>query len=155
MFILLLVFLLGAPAAMALTPSLQMPRDVLWKKRILVLCDLTAGDAAARFMDRMANRLDPAGLKDRDLFLVHVKQKPALEVWVPSEAEQAPRAFSDPAAHGAYVKLAKCQAHKTQLVLIGKDGGVKQRWTDPPAKKDIYNLIDAMPMRMQELRRGR
>lgn len=40
--------------------------------------------------------------------------------------------------------------------LIGKDGGVKARYTAPPALKTVLRLVDSMPMRQQERReRGR
>ena len=39
-----------------------------------------------------------------------------------------------------------------QVVLIGKDGGVKRRWDGPVAPRDLFGVIDAMPMRQQEMR---
>ena len=39
-----------------------------------------------------------------------------------------------------------------QVLLIGKDGGVKMRSTTPVAADDILSLIDSMPMRQQETR---
>jgi uncharacterized protein YajQ (UPF0234 family) len=38
-----------------------------------------------------------------------------------------------------------------QLILIGKDGAVKLRSDKPVAVKDIFKLIDSMPMRRQEM----
>ena len=37
--------------------------------------------------------------------------------------------------------------------LVGKDGGVKRASDTVVAMRDIYDQIDAMPMRQQELRR--
>lgn len=39
-----------------------------------------------------------------------------------------------------------------QVLLIGKDGGVKMRSATPVAAEDILSLIDSMPMRQQEMR---
>lgn len=39
-----------------------------------------------------------------------------------------------------------------EVVLIGKDGGVKARTSDPNALDDFLALIDTMPMRRAELR---
>ncbi len=39
------------------------------------------------------------------------------------------------------------------LLLIGKDGGVKLRSDKPVAAKELFALIDSMPMRQQEMRR--
>jgi hypothetical protein len=38
-----------------------------------------------------------------------------------------------------------------QVVLIGKDGGVKLRSSEPVSMKDLFGLIDSMPMRQQEM----
>jgi len=37
-------------------------------------------------------------------------------------------------------------------ILIGKDGGVKGRWDSPVDMDALFGLIDAMPMRRQEMR---
>jgi len=38
-----------------------------------------------------------------------------------------------------------------QVLLIGKDGGVKLRSSEPVSMKDLFGLIDSMPMRQQEM----
>ena len=38
------------------------------------------------------------------------------------------------------------------LILVGKDGGVKLKRQEQTQLEDIFALIDAMPMRMQEMR---
>jgi hypothetical protein len=38
------------------------------------------------------------------------------------------------------------------VLLIGKDGGIKARYTEPPALSELFMLIDRMPMRRAELR---
>lgn len=40
------------------------------------------------------------------------------------------------------------------VVLTGKDGGEKFRSTKPITLKDLYAIIDAMPMRRQEMRKN-
>jgi hypothetical protein len=40
-------------------------------------------------------------------------------------------------------------------LLIGKDGGVKLRSSEPVSVKDIFGLIDSMPMRRQEMDSGK
>ena len=39
-----------------------------------------------------------------------------------------------------------------QLLLIGKDGGVKRRWSSRARVEEIFACIDAMPMRRSEVR---
>lgn len=40
------------------------------------------------------------------------------------------------------------------VVLIGKDGGEKQRWQNVVEPETIFEIIDAMPMRQQEIQRN-
>jgi predicted Rossmann fold nucleotide-binding protein DprA/Smf involved in DNA uptake len=42
---------------------------------------------------------------------------------------------------------------KFQVLLIGKDGGIKLRRDKPVAASEIIALIDTMPMRQEETRR--
>ena len=39
--------------------------------------------------------------------------------------------------------------------LVGKDGAVKSRWSEPVEPKEVFELIDAMPMRISEARSRR
>lgn len=39
-------------------------------------------------------------------------------------------------------------------ILIGLDGGVKARSKDPFEKKEVFSLIDSMPMRQSEIKRN-
>lgn len=41
--------------------------------------------------------------------------------------------------------------HPFEFLLVGLDGGIKLRQTEIPIKEDIFNLIDAMPMRKAEI----
>lgn len=38
------------------------------------------------------------------------------------------------------------------ILLVGKDGGIKERWTNAPSPDAVFALIDAMPMRQREMR---
>jgi len=39
-----------------------------------------------------------------------------------------------------------------EVSLIGKDGGVKSRWSAPVGPADVFQVVDAMPMRRAEAR---
>ena len=41
------------------------------------------------------------------------------------------------------------------MVLVGKDGRVKRRRDEPMPPEELWAIIDAMPMRQDEMRRGR
>ena len=38
------------------------------------------------------------------------------------------------------------------VVLVGKDGTIKQVWHDPVDPRKIFTIIDAMPMRKEEMK---
>lgn len=41
------------------------------------------------------------------------------------------------------------------VLLIGKDGSIKMRKDDIISTREIFQLIDSMPMRQQEMRRSK
>tara|TARA_B100001750_G_scaffold245408_1_gene264970 strand:+ start:1423 stop:1857 length:435 start_codon:yes stop_codon:yes gene_type:complete len=43
-------------------------------------------------------------------------------------------------------------SNRFQVILVGKDGDVKKRWYTPVAMDEVFNEIDAMPMRQREKR---
>ena len=43
-------------------------------------------------------------------------------------------------------------ADRFQAVLVGKDGGAKHRWSAIVEPAEIFGLIDAMPMRIREMK---
>ena len=42
-----------------------------------------------------------------------------------------------------------------KILLIGKDGGVKESRTSPVEPKEFFDCIDAMPLRIREVRESR
>lgn len=40
-----------------------------------------------------------------------------------------------------------------QVVLVGKDGHIAERWSSPVSLSTVFALIDRMPMRRDEMRR--
>lgn len=97
-----------------------------WKKR-LVLVFYEAEDEA-RVRDQRAALNDDAGLSDRDVLVFGYRDDAAMR----QRVRVAQRGFA--------------------VVLIGKDGGVKVRRTEPVSSKELYRIIDAMPMRKAEQR---
>ncbi len=43
-------------------------------------------------------------------------------------------------------------AGENVILLVGKDGGVKERWSEAVDPAAVFALIDAMPMRKREMR---
>jgi len=49
--------------------------------------------------------------------------------------------------------LKSISAYEFQIFLVGLDGGVKKIWQTEPAPLEIFDIIDAMPMRLSELKK--
>ena len=105
-----------------------------WQKRVLLLCAPTADDAALR---RQQELLAPArtGLAERDLLV----QEVVMTKLAAADQRYLTQRFG-------------VQTGTFTVVLIGKDGGVKRRETQPTPPNNLFSTIDAMPMRQQEMR---
>ncbi len=106
--------------------------DFLWKKRpILVFADT---DADPRFQEQLdLLRAQEDALRDRDVVVVFDSTPGDRSPW---RTKLRPRGF--------------------QLILIGKDGGVKLRKPFPWTVRELSRSIDKMPSRLREVedRRG-
>ena len=120
------------------------PLDYLrWQSRVIVVMAASGDDPALVAQDTRL-RAAAADLAERDVVLITAAGD---TVTVDGETSDAP-----PAAH-----LRRAYATGTtgfHVVLIGKDGGVKLHATEPVAADAFFALIDSMPMRQREMRRG-
>lgn len=96
----------------------------LWKNRLL-LWQSDAPEFSAKFQQTWA--AEKSENADRDLLILPI----------------------DSAALRAHLDV---EPGATVILLVGKDGGVKERWTTAVEPKAVFALIDAMPMRQQEMR---
>ena len=118
------------------------PLDGLrWEKRVIVMLAESADDPALAEQEARL-RAAAADLAERDVVLVTARG-PA--VTVDGDIDQAPSAdeLRDAYADGA---------SGFQVVLVGKDGGVKLRSAEPISASDLFALIDTRPMRWREMR---
>jgi len=88
---------------------------------------------------------DPAGMKDRDLFVYHIFPQGGAtseEENLATETAQALR------------QRYRIEPSEFTTILVGKDGGEKLRTEEPLPLQKLFDTIDAMPMRQAEMRRG-
>ena len=106
------------------------PSEFLWQARPLVIFADTAADPA--FVEQLAavNR-DPRALLARDVVVITDTDPQAGSAW---RRQLRPEGFS--------------------LVLLDKDGQVKQRKPAPWSVREITRAIDKFPLRRQEIGRG-
>lgn len=111
-----------------------------WEKRAFVVFANDPADAA-----RQLAALPARGLAERDLVVLVVPREGAVRVTGKSLAEV-------PSAQSLRQAFKVAEDDAFVAVLVGKDGGVKARETAPVSASALFGLIDAMPMRRQEMR---
>jgi hypothetical protein len=106
------------------------PLDAYRGKARPVLVFGAADSSAFRKQIEAFNRASE-GLRERDVVIIPVPDRSGQQ-GLQSACHVAPGDF--------------------QVLLIGKDGGVKLRSGEAVAPEEIFGLVDAMPMRRQEMR---
>ena len=113
-----------------------------WKKRLLFLFAENANDPIFKNLQSqiMAQK---AEIDDRDLIVFEVPaQGPARMNTSPLDQKEADSIRNHFAAPG----------NAFSLILVGKDGGIKLKRSDQVDLREIFGLIDSMPMRQREMR---
>jgi hypothetical protein len=134
--ILMIVTIGGGPYAMDLTPY-------QWKNRIAILFSPSESECSYQsFREQL--RVQREGVLDRQLLVIHVFEEGGEN-----------RLGDSPLSQKDVTELRKRFSPLTgifNVVLIGKDGGVKLRQEAPITLNEIFSTIDAMPMRRQEMK---
>ena len=112
-----------------------------WKNRVLVLFSPSESDASFQ-LQKQGLASSAKGVLDRELMI--------LEIMEQGQSRTTNQLLSEKSVQ-AIRKRFEVQAGTFQVLLIGKDGGVKLRSSEPVSMKDLFGLIDSMPMRQQEM----
>lgn len=131
----LCILCFGVPAAVSAQSTGPIAR-YKWKNRPLLVFAPSAEHAAYREQIRRVNA-HRAGFNERDMVIVAVL------------AQEARR---DAAADRALRSRFRVGTDDFVVILIGKDGTAKDRWTEPAPMDEVFRLIDGMPMRRREMR---
>ena len=118
------------------SPSLtQTLRQSHWQKRVLLIGAPTASQAD--FLRQKQLLADAAAqLKERDFLVLEVPY---------DKLPAADRQYWQKELNQSLTQFA--------VVLIGKDGGVKRTSAQPLPPANLFNTVDKMPMRRQEMKR--
>ena len=108
-------------------------KELKWNKRLLIL------DATTVKAQDLRTEIDRniAAWRDRDLHLVLL------------DGDQV---GGEEANQDASFWRRKFRIDQEDAVLVGKAGGVKDRWSVAPRLQEFFDLGDALPMRQRELR---
>ena len=120
------------PKARSVEQTLRASR---WQKRVLLLAAPTAAQADFKQQKALLAAAGPE-LTARD-FLV-------LEVFY-NQLNEADKQF--------LTRKFGIQPPQFVVVLISKDGGVKQKSSQPIPPAELFGIVDQMPMRREEMRR--
>lgn len=109
--------------------------ELRWNKRILVLFAEATNPKLEQQLGLLATKA--ADLSDRDMVVLHVTSTDVKAIYGKVGNADARKLRSE-----AGVESAEFTA-----ILIGKDGGEKLRSDDVVGDRDLFDLIDSMPMR--------
>ena len=116
--------------------------DYLWQSRLLLIAAASHDDPeVVNVRDFLLQRTD--AVKDRDLVVIQLYETAAGMIDDKQITNEESRRIR------AYYGLA---ADDKAIVLIGKDGEIKRRSPLTVDLASIFDQIDAMPMRQQEIR---
>ena len=112
-------------------------RDLKWQKRILVI---NTGD---RIETQKLTSFYSEELKDRDFVVIQLNGHEAI-----FEDKRMSKRFTK-----SLLKKLKNYDKSDYFILLGKDGGVKNSFTQGTEMRTVFDQVDRMPMRMNEMRR--
>lgn len=112
-----------------------------WQDRVILI--FADSDQQKDFQEQWLDlQKDTASLKERDLVVYRIFDQLEDKKLTPADAMQLRKRY-----HSDQTPF--------KVLLIGKDGGVKAQQTRPIPRSDFFSLIDGMPMRRAEMRRGK
>ncbi|MDB5270020.1 MAG: hypothetical protein JWP58_3060 [Hymenobacter sp.] len=128
----LLLFTAQTPKPMPLEQTL---REYRWKKRVLLVAAPTAEQADFKTQKALLNA-EKAGMTARDFVVLEVLY---------NQLSATDQQF--------LTKKIGVSPPQFAAVLIGKDGGVKEKSSRPIPPTDLFGTVDKMPMRQAEMRK--
>lgn len=116
----------------------------LWKYRPVLVF---APDAANVYLERQkeAVRSQPGAFRSRNIVVVYVVGDSVSQQFGPAPGADA----------SALRQKYGVEPNEFHAILVGKDGGVKLKSPSPLSAARLSSVIDAMPMRQDEMRANR
>jgi len=110
-------------------------KPLQWKVRVLVVSAPARSDSSLRAQDAILSA-DGDGQADRDMKIIRLV------------GSEGPVGVDAPALR----ERLSLPPDRFEVVLVGKDGTIVLRRRQPVALSDLFDRIDAMPMRRDEIR---
>ena len=126
-------------------PSKTMAMDLAqfqWKNRLLFL--FAPDNNHPLFKDLKGEIIiQQAEVEDRDLMVFEVLDR---------DPSKMNKANIDRQTADSIRDRFSVPSNKFSIILVGKDGGIKLKRDDHVSLKEVFELIDSMPMRQSEMR---
>lgn len=137
------LLLVGLRADAQLKPVEASLERYKWKKRPLLLFSPSA-DNPAYLRQKDSVQAAAQGLRERDMVVVELVGQDKVYIDGALQRRRQSRALRE---------RFQVPPESFAVLLVGKDGTEKSRNTAPVGLEEIFNRIDQMPMRRQEMRR--
>ncbi len=127
-----------------------------WQNRLLLVFAPSPKDGAYGEQMRLLEG-ESAALEDRDLLVFQLfETSGGLRETSPDTASLNTASLNTASLNTAAALRERYGVAENTftIILIGKDGGEKERHSAPVAPETLYAVIDAMPMRRREMREG-
>lgn len=115
-----------------------------WEKRVLIFSASSPANIGYKRQEQLLTK-SKKGMKERDLIIYKLYD----DHWI----DYKNNALSEEQAL-AIRKAYDIPEGQFSVLLIGKDGSVKMRKDDIVSTREIFSLIDSMPMRKREMKSG-
>jgi hypothetical protein len=118
--------------------------------RVLVICSPKKDNTEA--LEQFYESVIWSEFSARDLTLVEISQSTVSSVVGDNDSDVRRKITT--ARHHDYGNELRYRADcksDLEFVLIGKDRGVKKRWESSVPQEELFQIIDAMPMRRYEM----
>ena len=124
--------------------------ELKWNNRVLVL---SAGDDQGALEEQIFMLRDVIdGLEERELIVLELRSRVLEQVDGLSPFPFEARILDSRQERRYLQSLFQSDFDQFKLTLIGLDGEVKEVWEEVTVPEDIFAVIDAMPMRQNELK---
>jgi len=116
----------------------------LWKKRLLLIFSPERADP---LFNGLVNEISSrrGDVEDRDLVIFEILE---------SGASKMNSSELEPQKAASFRERFEIPETSFTVILLGKDGGIKLKRKDHVRLEEIFRLIDAMPMRQDEMRQN-
>lgn len=116
-------------------------RSHVWQKRVLIVSASSPTNIGYKRQNQLLER-GKKGMKDREMVIYRLYS----DHWLDPSNDLLSKEEAD-AIHREY----NIEKGTFSVTLIGKDGGVKLKKTDIISPRELFQLIDSMPIRRNEI----